>query len=55
MDTEKFVQELSNGELGDHIRDAHVQDMLAELAGGHYDDDREWANGVAEWLRDNYL
>jgi len=55
MDAEKLLQELADGDLGDHIREQHVNAMLTDLADSRYDDDREWADGVAEWLKENYL
>lgn len=55
MDAAKLVEELAQGELGDHIREAFVKEIVAELASGRYDDDREWADGVAEWLQDQWI
>lgn len=54
-DPAELFEELVEGRLGDHIRELHVQGMLDDLAGDDYDGDREWANGVAQWLRDQYL
>lgn len=55
MDAAKILQELADGEFGDHIREKFVEEIAAELASDRYDDDREWADGVADWLRDQWL
>jgi hypothetical protein len=55
MEADKFVEGLVEGDLGDHIRELLIKDMVGELRGSYYDDDREWAEGVIEWLTDNYL
>lgn len=55
MDAEALLKLLRDGELGDDIRSAWTQEMLDDLASKDYDDDREWADGVADWLRSNWL
>lgn len=54
MDAAKFLQDLVDGDLGDHIRGLLFEEMLAHLASDDYDEDREWADGVHDWIRENW-
>lgn len=64
-DWEKFANDLLDSPFGDLARERFLDEIVAEL--GRYttrfnygDDearreaDREWAEGVAEWLNDNF-
>jgi hypothetical protein len=56
MEVDKFVESLVEGDLGDHIRELLIKDMVGELREvGRDDDNREWAESVIEWLTDQYL
>ena len=66
MDTEKLLQGLIGGDLGDLIRERYLREILddlrAEPACWHPDDteetkqaDRDWRKEVADHLEEHYL
>lgn len=55
MDPQKVLEELAAGEFGDHVRAEQVKDMVDDLRGSGHDDEREWADSVADWLEEWWL
>lgn len=54
MDAEKFLAEVREL-LEPEIREQIVGEILADLEAPGPEDEREWAECTAQWLRENYL
>jgi hypothetical protein len=50
----EMINELLTSKFADYVRQALIDEIVEGLAAPDHDDEREWANDVATWLRENY-
>jgi hypothetical protein len=54
MDSDKILDELYDSQLGAYVRERFLKEVHSELEHWGFDDEREWATSVQEWLRENW-